>query len=36
MLSVQHRRQLNEYFTGIRKIFDIPLRPIGTDFQIRE
>lgn len=27
------RQQLNEYFTGIRKIFDIPLRPIGTDFQ---
>jgi methylated-DNA-[protein]-cysteine S-methyltransferase len=25
--------RLNEYFTGIRKIFDIPLRPIGTDFQ---
>ena len=27
------KKQLNEYFTGIRKIFDIPLRPIGTDFQ---
>ena len=27
------KKQLNEYFTGIRKIFDIPLRPVGTDFQ---
>ena len=27
------KKQLNEYFTGNRKIFDIPLRPIGTDFQ---
>ncbi len=27
------KKQLNEYFTGIRKIFNIPLRPIGTDFQ---
>lgn len=26
------KKQLNEYFTGIRKIFNIPLRPIGTDF----
>ena len=27
------KKQLNEYFTGIRKIFNIPLRPVGTDFQ---
>ena len=27
------KKQLNEYFTGNRKIFDIPLHPIGTDFQ---
>jgi len=25
--------QLNEYFTGERKIFDLPLNPNGTDFQ---
>lgn len=27
------RLQLDEYFLGIRRSFDIPLRPIGTDFQ---
>ncbi len=27
------KKQLNEYFTGNRKTFDIPLHPIGTDFQ---
>lgn len=25
--------QLNEYFSGKRKIFDIKIKPIGTDFQ---
>ena len=25
--------QLNEYFAGKRKVFDVPLRCIGTDFQ---
>ncbi len=29
------KKQLNEYFAGIRKMFDIPLHPIGTDFQHR-
>jgi methylated-DNA-[protein]-cysteine S-methyltransferase len=27
------KKQLNEYFTGSRRTFDIPLHPIGTDFQ---
>ena len=27
------KKQLNEYFTGNRKIFDIPLHLVGTDFQ---
>lgn len=29
----QTKRQLDEYFAGNRKIFDIPLHPVGTDFQ---
>ena len=29
------QRQLDEYFAGRRQTFDIPLRPIGTDFQHR-
>lgn len=28
-------RQLNEYFSGNRKIFDVDLKPSGTDFQKR-
>ena len=28
-------RQLEEYFSGRRKIFDLPLAPKGTDFQRR-
>jgi len=28
-------QQLQEYFRGERKIFDLPLRPKGTDFQRR-
>lgn len=27
--------ELDEYFAGRRKTFDIPLRPVGTDFQKR-
>ena len=27
------KKQLDEYFTGSRRTFDIPLHPIGTDFQ---
>lgn len=27
------RRQLDEYFAGTRKAFDLPLSPRGTDFQ---
>ncbi len=29
------RRQLEEYFTGSRKDFDLPLRLNGTEFQLR-
>ena len=29
----QTKKQLDEYFGGNRKIFDIPLHPVGTDFQ---
>ena len=29
----QNKKQLDEYFTGNRKTFDIPLHPVGTDFQ---
>ncbi|MEO7421631.1 MAG: methylated-DNA--[protein]-cysteine S-methyltransferase [Ornithinibacter sp.] len=28
-------RQLTEYFAGQRRLFDLPLRPTGTDFQRR-
>lgn len=31
----QTMRQLDEYFAGRRKVFDLPLRPVGTDFQRR-
>ncbi|MEO8587832.1 MAG: methylated-DNA--[protein]-cysteine S-methyltransferase [Flavobacteriales bacterium] len=27
--------QLNAYFAGARTVFDVPLRPVGTDFQQR-
>jgi methylated-DNA-[protein]-cysteine S-methyltransferase len=27
------KKQLNEYFSGLRKNFDLNLQPIGTDFQ---
>lgn len=29
----QTKKQLDEYFAGTRKAFDIPLHPIGTEFQ---
>ena len=32
---VEAARQLAEYFRGARKVFDLPLRPIGTEFQLR-
>jgi methylated-DNA-[protein]-cysteine S-methyltransferase len=28
------RRQLDEYFTGSRHVFDLPLAPVGTPFQL--
>ena len=28
-------RQLDEYFSGARKAFDLPLAPSGTDFQLK-
>ena len=34
-LEREARRQLDEYFAGRRKTFDLPLRPQGTDFQRR-
>ncbi len=32
---VEARRQLVEYFAGERHVFDLPVRPRGTDFQRR-
>lgn len=32
---LEARRQLAEYFRGERRVFDLPLRPRGTDFQRR-
>jgi methylated-DNA-[protein]-cysteine S-methyltransferase len=32
---VAAQRQLTEYFAGDRRVFDLPLRPRGTDFQRR-
>ena len=26
-------QQLEEYFSGVRKVFDLPLNPMGTEFQ---
>jgi methylated-DNA-[protein]-cysteine S-methyltransferase len=34
-LLAQAHRQLAEYFAGARRVFDLPLRPAGTDFQRR-
>lgn len=33
VLIKEANKQLQEYFSGIRKIFDLPLAPIGTEFQ---
>lgn len=32
---VEAHRQLTEYFAGGRRDFDLPLRPVGTEFQRR-
>ena len=32
---VETRRQLDEYFQGERKVFDLPLRLSGTEFQVQ-
>ena len=32
---VKTRKQLDEYFAGERKVFDLPLHLTGTDFQVR-
>lgn len=29
------RAQIDEYFDGTRRDFDLPLRPVGTEFQLR-
>lgn len=34
-LIKEAKKQLDQYFDGIRKDFDLPLRPEGTDFQRR-
>ena len=34
VLAEAHR-QLSEYFAGTRREFDLPLRPVGTEFQRR-
>lgn len=31
---VRVKKQLDEYFSGVRKGFDLPLRPHGTSFQL--
>ncbi|MFM7686548.1 MAG: methylated-DNA--[protein]-cysteine S-methyltransferase [Actinomycetota bacterium] len=34
-LLVETRRQLQEYFAGSRQRFDLPLDPVGTEFQLQ-
>jgi methylated-DNA-[protein]-cysteine S-methyltransferase len=34
-LLAEAHRQLSDYFAGTRRVFDLPLRPAGTDFQRR-
>ena len=34
-ILVRARRQLEEYFAGKRKTFDLPLRPSGTPFRLK-
>ena len=31
----QTKKELDKYFAGKRRVFDIPLHPVGTDFQKR-
>lgn len=33
-ILLKTEKQLQEYFAGRRQVFDLPLRPIGTDFQL--
>lgn len=35
-LNEETARQLDEYFAGNRRTFDLPLRPKGTDFQKKD
>lgn len=35
-LAQKVTQQLNEYFAGIRKVFDIPLKLNGTEFQVKD
>ena len=32
---LEARRQLDEYFAGKRREFDLPLKPTGTEFQLQ-
>lgn len=34
-LLVETKRQLQEYFAGSRQRFDLPLDPVGTEFQLQ-
>ena len=34
-IIIKTKQQLNEYFQGTRKVFDLPLAPDGTDFQLQ-
>ena len=34
-LLEEAKKQLEEYFKGKRRVFDLPLKPCGTDFQMR-
>ena len=34
-LTAEAFRQLDEYFAGTRRVFDLPLKPAGTPFQLR-
>jgi methylated-DNA-[protein]-cysteine S-methyltransferase len=33
-ILLKTEKQLQDYFAGQRRVFDLPLRPIGTDFQL--
>ena len=34
-LILETAKMLREYFEGKRKVFDLPLRPVGTEFQLK-